>query len=178
METTSMPAQSAAAEPLSYTFMESPVGRLLLAGNEKGLWLLSYAHKDDASQLGKTWQPSDKPFREAMRQLNAYFCREIRNFDLPLHLVGTAFQLAVWNALPLIPYGSTVSYGELARRIGRPAAVRAVGGANHANPIAIVIPCHRVIGSSGKLVGYGGGLEIKDRLLALERGDLFYSFTS
>lgn len=154
-------------------FMESPVGRLLLAGDERGLWLLSYAGKHDPAHMSQRWHGSEDPFREAVRQLAAYFHRELRCFNLPLRLVGTEFQLAVWNTLLAIPYGSTMSYGDLARRIGRPSAVRAVGGANHANPVAIVVPCHRVIGASGKLVGYGGGLEIKDRLLALERGDLF-----
>jgi len=164
---------TAAAESLSYMFMESPVGRLLLAGDERGLRLLSYASGHAPVHVGQTWHASENPFREAARQLTAYFHRELRCFDLPLRLVGTEFQIAVWNALLSIPYGSTMSYGELARRIGRPSAVRAVGGANHANPVAIVVPCHRVIGASGKLVGYGGGLEIKDKLLALERGDLF-----
>lgn len=160
-------------ERLAYAFMNSPVGPLLLVGDERGLWRLSYTSGRGQVQLGQAWQASEAPFREAMRQLTAYFARELRTFELPLHLVGTEFQRAVWDALTSIPYGATMSYGELARRIGRPAAVRAVGGANHANPVAIVVPCHRVIGSNGKLVGYGGGLDIKDRLLALERGDLF-----
>jgi methylated-DNA-[protein]-cysteine S-methyltransferase len=161
------------AKPLAYTFTDSPVGRLLLAGDEQGLWLLSFAGKDRPAAPADCWEASQEPFMEAKRQLAAYFNRELRRFTVPVHLIGTEFQLCVWNTLPSIPYGSTWSYGELARRIGRPAAVRAVGGANHANPIAIIIPCHRVIGSDGKLVGYGGGLPIKNRLLALERGDLF-----
>ena len=161
------------AQHLAYTFMDSPVGRLLLAGDEHGLWLLSFAGKDRPVAPADCWEPSDAVFVEARRQLSAYFGGELRRFTVPVHLVGTEFQLACWNTLPSIPYGSTWSYGELARRIGRPAAVRAVGGANHANPAAIIIPCHRVIGSNGKLVGYGGGLPIKNKLLALERGDLF-----
>jgi methylated-DNA-[protein]-cysteine S-methyltransferase len=161
----------ARAQRLAYTFADSPVGRLLLAGDERGLWLLSFAGR--GGRVPDRWEASDGPFREAKRQLEAYFNRELRRFTVPVHLVGTEFQRAVWNALPTIPYGSTWSYGELARRIGRPAAVRAVGGANHANPVAIIIPCHRVIGSDGGLTGYGGGLPAKDRLLSLERGDLF-----
>lgn len=108
---------------------------------------------------------------ETVSQLRAYFAGRLRDFDLPLDLAGTAFQLAVWRELQTIPYGQTRSYSFIARAIGRPAAVRAVGTANGANPIPIVVPCHRVIGASGKLVGYGGGLPLKKRLLALERLD-------
>ncbi len=106
--------------------------------------------------------------RESLSQLSSYFAGELRAFDLPLDPHGTEFQLAVWKALLRIPYGETCSYSELARAIGRPAAVRAVGMANGSNPIAIIVPCHRVIGSSGKLVGYGGGLPMKRMLLDLE----------
>ena len=110
---------------------------------------------------------------ETARQLDEYFARKRTRFDLPLAPEGTAFQRQVWQALLEIPFGQTMSYGELARRIGQPAAVRAVGAANGHNPIAIVIPCHRVIGSTGRLVGFGGGLETKRFLLALEAGALF-----
>jgi O-6-methylguanine DNA methyltransferase len=110
---------------------------------------------------------------EAARQLHAYFAGSLRGFDLPLDLAGTEFQRRVWLELTRIPYGETRSYQDVARAIGAPNAVRAVGAANGANPIPIVIPCHRVIGASGKLVGYGGGLPLKRRLLALERGGLF-----
>jgi O-6-methylguanine DNA methyltransferase len=105
---------------------------------------------------------------EAVRQLEAYFRGELREFQLPLDIVGTDFQKRVWRELQTIPYGQTRSYSEIAEAIGSPQAVRAVGAANGANPIAIVVPCHRVIGASGKLVGYGGGLPLKKRLLALE----------
>ena len=113
---------------------------------------------------------SDTPplLREAARQLEAYFARRLRQFELPLQPAGTPFQQAVWAALCEIPYGEVRSYGAIATRIGRPGASRAVGMANHNNPIAIVIPCHRVIGASGSLTGYGGGLPIKERLLRLE----------
>ena len=164
--------RESSTENLAYTLVDSPVGRLLLAGDERGLWLLSFVGKSVEVQPSVMWKTSESPFQEVKRQLAAYFARELRRFEVPLHLVGTEFQLAVWNALTLIPYGTTLSYGQLAHAIGKPAAVRAVGGANHANPVAIIVPCHRVIGSNGKLVGYGGGLEVKDRLLALERAEL------
>ena len=105
---------------------------------------------------------------EAIRQLEAYFRGDLREFDLPLDIQGTDFQKRVWNQLLTIPYGETRSYTQIAQAIGAPNAVRAVGAANGANPIAIVVPCHRVIGAGGKLVGYGGGLPLKKRLLALE----------
>ena len=107
---------------------------------------------------------------ETQRQLDEYFARRRRTFRLPLSPSGTPFQRAVWQALQEIPYGETISYSELARRIGKPAAMRAVGGANGQNPIPIVIPCHRVIGRDGRLVGFGGGLRVKQQLLALEKG--------
>ena len=105
---------------------------------------------------------------EAVRQLRAYFAGQLRWFDLPLDMQGTPFQLRVWRELERIPYGETRSYSQIAAAIGAPRAVRAVGAANGANPIPIVVPCHRVIGASGKLVGYGGGLPLKRRLLELE----------
>jgi len=108
---------------------------------------------------------------EAVRQLKAYFERRLRDFDLPLDPRGTAFQLQVWNALTTIPYGETRSYLDIARIIGNPKAVRAVGAANGQNPISIIVPCHRVIGSGGSLVGYGGGLPLKKQLLELEHAN-------
>jgi methylated-DNA-[protein]-cysteine S-methyltransferase len=116
------------------------------------------------------WEPDRGLLEEPVRQLTAYFKGTLRQFDLPVAPHGTAFQQQVWTALQQIPYGDTTSYGELARRLGNPKAVRAVGLANGSNPISIVIPCHRVIGSNGSLVGYGGGLATKQALLALERG--------
>jgi methylated-DNA-[protein]-cysteine S-methyltransferase len=108
------------------------------------------------------------PFKEVKYQLDAYFAGELQDFDLPLLPTGTRFQERVWQALAEIPYGETWSYGELARHIGKPKASRAVGAANGINPIPVIIPCHRVIGSSGKLTGFGGGLETKQYLLKLE----------
>ena len=118
------------------------------------------------------WQEDASALAEVARQLKAYFAGELENFDLSLSPHGTPFQQRVWSELQKIPYGKTISYGELARRIGNPKASRAVGLANGSNPISIVIPCHRVIGSNGKLTGYGGGLPIKEKLLALERRQL------
>ncbi|WP_418959957.1 methylated-DNA--[protein]-cysteine S-methyltransferase [Streptomyces tritici] len=111
-----------------------------------------------------------RPFAETTRQLEEYFAGERKEFDLPLHLVGTEFQLKVWELLRAIPYGETRTYGELAEELGRPGASRAVGLANGRNPVSIVVPCHRVIGASGSLTGYGGGLTRKQRLLAFESG--------
>jgi methylated-DNA-[protein]-cysteine S-methyltransferase len=119
--------------------------------------------------LDPAWRHDAVPLTETIRQLQAYFAGELENFNLPLAPEGTPFQKEVWQRLCDISYGQTISYGELARRIGNPKASRAVGLANGSNPIPIVIPCHRVIGSNGKLTGYGGGLPIKEKLLALER---------
>jgi methylated-DNA-[protein]-cysteine S-methyltransferase len=122
---------------------------------------------------GRPRRPDKGLLAEMTRQLGAYFDGRLRTFSLPLAPVGTAFQTEVWRTLGTIPYGQTWTYTELAERIGRPAAVRAVGAANGRNPIPSIIPCHRVIGSSGKLVGFGGGLETKRALLGLEQGTLF-----
>jgi methylated-DNA-[protein]-cysteine S-methyltransferase len=121
-------------------------------------------------QIGADWVRHDEsaPFMEAKRQLTAYFHGELKAFDLPLRLCGTEFQQRVWEELRRIPYGSTISYGELAQRVGNPNASRAVGLANGRNPISIVVPCHRVIGANGKLTGYSGGVARKEALLALE----------
>jgi len=160
--------------------MESPVGRLLLAADETGLrkvlfggepaahWREDAVREDAVRENPARENPA--PLAETVRQLRAYFAGELREFDLPLAPQGTPFQLRVWRELRNIPYGQTISYGELARRVGSPKGSRAVGLANGANPISIVVPCHRVIGNNGKLTGYGGGLENKARLLALERG--------
>ena len=154
---------------INYTYMESPVGRLLLAGDEEGLQLIGFAEGKNQPQPESGWRYHTEPLRGAVGQLSDYFAGNRRSFNLPLQLRGTPFQLTVWRALQDIPYGQTISYGELARRIGNPKASRAVGLANGSNPIPIVVPCHRVIGSSGKLTGYGGGLCHKETLLALER---------
>jgi methylated-DNA-[protein]-cysteine S-methyltransferase len=115
------------------------------------------------------WREDKAPLREVIQQLRAYFAKELETFELTLAPEGTDFQQSVWNELCGIPYGETISYGELAKRVGNPKASRAVGAANGQNPIPIIIPCHRVIGSDGKLTGFGGGLPIKQKLLALEQ---------
>ncbi len=151
--------------------MESPVGKLRLAADDAGLRELRFAGGLEAAGVDARRHDGPAPLTEAIRQLRAYFAAELRTFDLPLAPQGTPFQLRVWQQLREIPWGETISYGELATRIGNPKASRAVGLANGANPIAIIVPCHRVIGSNGKLTGYGGGLKIKEFLLALERSD-------
>jgi len=152
-----------------YTRAPSPLGPLLLVGTADALSFIWLPSGRDRVDPEPEWIESARPFKEVVRQLDAYFAGRLRRFDLPLAPAGTAFQQRVWRALCDIPFGETVSYGELARQIERPAAVRAVGAANGQNPISIVIPCHRVIGSDGRLVGYGGGLPAKSMLLDLER---------
>jgi methylated-DNA-[protein]-cysteine S-methyltransferase len=155
-----------------FTQIESPLGPLLLAADGAGLRQIEFAKGKRTSQPAPSWREDPTQLSEPIRQLRAYFAGELEDFDLPLAPEGTPFQLGVWRRLSEIPYGQTISYGELARRIGNPKASRAVGLANGSNPIPIVIPCHRVIGSNGKLTGYGGGLPIKEKLLALERRQL------
>ena len=154
---------------MKYTYTDSPLGRLLLAGDEGHLQLVGFPEGKMVIEPKPDWIESRKTFHEAIRQLRAYFARELRDFDLPLAAEGTPFQHSVWNRLREIPYGGTISYGELAKRVGNPKASRAVGMANGRNPLPIVVPCHRVIGSSGKLTGFGGGLVTKQMLLELER---------
>jgi len=152
--------------------IESPVGPLFLAADDAGLRQIIFMNGRDRARPDPSWMQDSARFAEATRQLRAYFAGELEQFDLGLAPEGTPFQLQVWRQLCEIPYGETISYGELAHRIGNRKASRAVGLANGANPIPIVIPCHRVIGSNGKLTGYGGGLPIKEKLLALERRQL------
>jgi methylated-DNA-[protein]-cysteine S-methyltransferase len=149
--------------------MPSPVGKLLLAADDLGLRHLIFSGGRELAEPRPDWHKDPAPLTETMRQLSAYFAGELRDFDLPLAPQGPAFHQRVWRELSNIPYGETISYGELARRVGSPNASRAVGRANGSNPIAIIIPCHRVIGSNGKLTGYGGGLPRKEFLLGLER---------
>jgi methylated-DNA-[protein]-cysteine S-methyltransferase len=159
---------------MTYTSMESPIGPLLLAGDERGLSVVHFVNGRRPKSPPRTWVEDKKPFKEVVRQLQAYFEGKLKEFELPLVLEGTEFQLRVWRNLQLIPYGETVSYGQLAKRIGSPDAARAVGLANGSNPIPIIIPCHRVIGSNGDLTGFGGGLPIKKKLLALESRQLSF----
>lgn len=161
-----------AANVACYTRIETRVGPLLLVADDSGLRRIDFVNGRTPPQIDAQWHDDAEPLRETIRQLRAYFAGELEAFDLTVAPAGTPFQQAVWNRLCEIPFGETISYGELARRIGNPNASRAVGLANGSNPIPIVIPCHRVIGSNGKLTGYGGGLPIKEKLLALERRQL------
>ncbi len=154
-----------------FTYMDSPAGRLLLAGDENGLKLIAFPEGKGSRKPESGWVPDEGSLTEAIRQLREYFEGKLRDFDLQLAPEGTPFQIKTWQTLRSIPYGETASYGEIARRIGKPKAVRAVGAANGRNPLPIVVPCHRVIGSDGSLTGYGGGMTIKKMLLDLERGN-------
>lgn len=149
---------------LHYTYVDTPIGAILVAGDEKSVVEIHFAGAEPEPE----WIRDDDALREAADQLRDYFAGKRKAFDLPLAPRGTEFQQSVWRALLDIPYGETTTYSTIAERIGRPAAVRAVGAANGANPIPIVIPCHRVIGASGSLTGFGGGLDVKRQLLALE----------
>ena len=153
-----------------YTTIDSPIGELLLAGDGTGLQRLDMREGRRPVRIGGDWQRDATPFAPVVGQLERYFNGELRDFEVPLSLQGNPFELRVWNALLEIPYGETVSYGEIARRIGEPGAPRAVGLANGRNPVALIVPCHRVIGADGSLTGYGGGLERKRFLLDLEAG--------
>jgi methylated-DNA-[protein]-cysteine S-methyltransferase len=154
---------------MNYCFLDSPIGPLLIAGDQEGVRHIRFPKNGKAAKPERGWiEASSGAVAEAVAQLRQYFAGRRTEFDLPLAPEGTAFQRAVWNELQRIPYGQTISYGELARRIGKPKASRAVGSANGANQIPIVVPCHRVIASGGKLGGFGGGLPVKEALLALE----------
>ena len=152
-----------------YCVIESPVGRLLLAGNAQALTHVSFQDGRHPTRPDPQWTYSETPFQTSIQQLNEYFSGKRKTFKIKLAPEGTPFQRKVWEALQTIPYGHTLSYGQIANAIGKPQAVRAVGAANGRNPLSIVIPCHRVIGSNGKLVGFGGGLSIKEALLSHER---------
>jgi methylated-DNA-[protein]-cysteine S-methyltransferase len=153
--------------------LDSPIGPLTLVAQDEtlaGLYMEVAGHRPDAAVLGvPVGIDATEIFEETAAQLKAYFAGQLTSFDLPLTLEGSAFQRTVWAGLREIPYAVTISYGELARRIGQPGASRAVGLANGKNPVSIVVPCHRVIGADGRLTGYGGGLDRKSFLLGLEQ---------
>ena len=155
---------------MQYRVLESPIGSLLLAGDSSGVRFLLFENGRREVSPKPDWLPDDGQLENAAWQLTEYFKGALREFTVKVAPQGTPFQQQVWAALQQIPYGETLSYGTLAQRLGNPKAVRAVGLANGSNPISIFIPCHRVIGSNGSLVGYGGGLATKQALLALERG--------
>ncbi|MGZ4704497.1 MAG: methylated-DNA--[protein]-cysteine S-methyltransferase [Acidimicrobiales bacterium] len=157
-----------------FTIVASPIDDLLLTSEDGALTRLHMTPHTDGHAVADGWvrDDADPVLAEARRQLDAYFAGEGHDFDLPLAPAGTPFQVLVWHQLTRIPYGRTISYGELARRIANPSASRAVGLANGRNPIAVIVPCHRVIGADGSLTGFGGGLDRKRALLALEQGVL------
>ena len=155
-------------DAVSYCVVQSPVGRLLLAGTARALTHLSFQDGRHPTEPDPRWIYSEQPFQRPIRQLKEYFSGKRKTFTITLAPQGTPFQERVWQALRAIPYGQTLSYGQIAKAVGKPKASRAVGAANGQNPISIIVPCHRVIGSNGKLVGYGGGLSIKETLLAHE----------
>jgi methylated-DNA-[protein]-cysteine S-methyltransferase len=155
-----------------HTVVASPIGEitLVVTGDDlTGLYLIGQRHRPAQETFGRPGDPADEPFAATIAQLGEYFAGRRTRFDLPIAFHGTAFQRMIWTALREIPFGETVSYGELAELIGKPTAARAVGLANGKNPVGIIVPCHRVIGASGSLTGYGGGLENKQWLLDLER---------
>ena len=153
-----------------YRIIDSPIGHLLLAGDGHALRRLAFV-RDDEPRPDTGWRSDYRgALADVCRELDAYFAGRLNRFRTPVAPEGTAFQRRVWAALCDIPYGRTMSYGELARQIGAEKAVRAVGAANGANPIAIIVPCHRVIGANGSLTGFGGGLPVKRALLDLEQG--------
>ena len=157
---------------LYYKTIESPIGKLKLIASDKGLCaVLFMTGKHNTVAFDGTLEESDTypVLQKAEKQLTEYFNGKRQQFDLPLDMRGTVFQIKAWRELQKIPYGDTISYGEQAKRVGDPKKARAVGMANGRNPIAIIVPCHRVIGSSGALVGFGGGLNTKQRLLDMER---------
>ncbi|MDX1412278.1 MAG: methylated-DNA--[protein]-cysteine S-methyltransferase [Nitrospirales bacterium] len=152
-----------------YWILKSPVGKILIAGDHRGLKFINFQDGANAQPPDPQWKEDSQFFRAVIQQLNSYFSGRLTQFRLPLAPEGTPFQMKVWKALKRIPYGKTVSYGEIAQRIGNPKGSRAVGAANGQNPLSIIVPCHRVIGQTGDLVGYGGGLSIKKALLDHER---------
>ncbi len=170
MQTGGHPSRGAEAPPRVYRELPSPVGPLRLVGGRDGtLWQLGFVSGRHPRPPAPQWREDPNAFAAVEAQLAEYFAGTRREFDVRLEMRGSPFQRAVWDALRAIPYGATRSYAEVAARIGRPAASRAVGAANGANPVAIIVPCHRVVGADGTLTGFGGGLPAKQFLLDLER---------
>ncbi|AKB66826.1 MULTISPECIES: methylated-DNA--[protein]-cysteine S-methyltransferase [Methanosarcina] len=155
-----------------YHIIESPVGPILLAGDKEGLKNLIFLKGKKKIEVPADWIENREFFKDISGQLEAYFSGKLKTFDVKLAPQGTEFQKSVWKALCEIPCGETRTYGEIAKRIQNPKAYRAVGLANNRNPIAIIVPCHRVIGANGKLTGYASGLDIKEFLLKLEENNL------
>ena len=160
---------SIAIQQTSYRHVDSPLGRIRLVGRGETLTGLYLADHQHCPALPSDWCADEEAFEETCRQLEEYFAGTRRQFDVAISLEGSPFQVAVWTALQAIPYGETASYADVAGVVGRPSAVRAVGAANGRNPVSIIVPCHRVIGSDGTLTGYGWGVERKAWLLDHER---------
>ena len=152
-----------------YSYIDGPLGRMFVQGNETFLTGLFLPQHKGWAGPDPAWTQSDMAFTAVREQLAAYFAGELEQFDLPLKLAGTPFQQRVWQELVRIPFGTTITYAELARHVGQPSASRAVGNANSRNPVSIIVPCHRVIGADGKLTGYAGGVDKKRWLLDWER---------
>ena len=152
-----------------YTYLDTPIGELLLGGDQQALHEIGFPQGPKRRRAPSDWELNDGIFIEVKSQLNQYFAGTRQSFSLALQPSGTPFQLSVLDELLKIPYGVTTSYREIALRLGNPKAMRAVGAANGRNPIPLIIPCHRVIGSNGRLIGFGGGLPTKEKLLTLER---------
>lgn len=155
-------------EPTIYTTIKSPFGDLVIAGVAGKIRSMRVVTGAGRFAAQSSWSRADDEFAEAAAQLAAYFAGKLREFSLPLELVGTSFQKDAWRILCAVPYGTTTTYGDIARTMGRPDASRAVGGAMNRNPISIIVPCHRVLGKDGALTGYLNGTEMKHRLLAME----------
>lgn len=156
-------------EALRYTLVDTPLGLVLVAGNEGSIKRINFQHGNAPVKIPKDWERDDAALVDAADQLRAYFAGRLRTFELPLQAGGTPFQQRVWGQLRKIPYGETRTYGQLAQKLGKPTASRAVGAANGQNPLPIVVPCHRVIGSTGALTGFYGGVHLKEFLLDHER---------
>lgn len=151
-----------------YTYMDTPLGLLLLAGCAKGLRMISFPRGSQARKPLPEWQADKHMFAQAQSELDDYFKGNLHTFSVPMILEGSDFQKRVWEALQKVPYGELASYGDIAKTLDKPGAARAVGGANNANPIPIIVPCHRIIGADKSLTGFGGGLPTKQFLLNLE----------
>lgn len=150
--------------------LDSPLGELLIVGDGEHVTRLYLPNHKRAAQPNDSWRQAAEPFAQARQELAEYFAGQRQVFEVPIHAGGTPFQQRVWEQLAQIPFGMTISYAELARRLGQPNASRAVGNANGRNPISIIVPCHRVIGADGRLTGYAGGIDNKRWLLDWERG--------
>ncbi len=161
-----------------FDYLGSPLGELLIVGDGQRVTRLYLPNHKRAVQPDASWRQSTAPFQQAREELAEYFAGQRKTFEVSVRGAGTPFQQRVWQELVQIPFGTTISYAELARRVGQPNASRAVGNANGRNPISIIVPCHRVIGADGRLTGYAGGLDNKRWLLDLERGERSLAFAA